>query len=156
MVIKNNIKLWNHASVGAHDAPPTFRIRDVRYCVAAAVTHLKRRCRASLVARASRTARSSPPRVPGATCATSWGRTLEARDASGRPRSKKFFSPPGFVGVRRRPLRSEAPAGTSLGSKKVAQSQMQMLNRLAHGADRNVAPEPTSPRGREKTRSERG
>ena len=27
----------HHASVGAHDAPPTSRIRDVRYCVAAAV-----------------------------------------------------------------------------------------------------------------------
>ena len=29
LVIRTTLKLWNRASVGAHDAPPTSRIRDV-------------------------------------------------------------------------------------------------------------------------------
>ena len=90
------------------------------------------------------------------TRAASWGQNPGTQEDAGRLRSNFFFLSPGFAGVRRRPRRSKTPGETSLGCKKVAQSQMQMLNRLAHGADRNVAPEPTSPRGREKTRSERG
>ena len=119
------------------------------------VTAAARRCRASLLTRAQPGRRSSPPGRQERPVRRA-GAEPSKLGTLGTAAFKFFFSLQGSqvsAGVRDG---VKLAARGILGQKKLPQSQITCLPACLHGVDKNRAPAPTSPRGRDRTRLGRG